>query len=173
MKPFNPRFNVRGAFCTSYDEAMFQAIGTRVAQPWHLPSPGGIPPRSPLGVVADPHFSRTVEAAEHAEEENRPGVADNPSPTRQRGGEMRSLALAARKELRVTASGRLRSHDNVFSTRHLCGLRGEKSALTGDETHSGLVLKYKGEEARYHLPGLPPATEDTMLTGRPRLSSHA
>ncbi len=42
-----------------------------------------------------------------------------------------------------------------------------------DEPCYSLVSECTGKVARDHLSGLPPATEDIMLTGRPRLSSHA
>ncbi len=64
-----------------------------------------------LYVVA---FLTTAEIAEHAKGEIRPGIYDDPSPKRQRGVENRSLALAARREYRVNAHGRLGSHDYVF-----------------------------------------------------------
>ncbi len=71
---------------------------------------GGFPysrsqrPAEPNG--ANPLFLRTAEPAEHAEEENRPGIPDDPSPKRRRGVEHRSLALPARKERRIDESGR-------------------------------------------------------------------
>ncbi len=49
-------------------------------------------------------FSRTAEIAEHAEEENRPGIPDDQSPKRQRGVEYR--LVAPQESLRT---GRLRS----------------------------------------------------------------
>ena len=119
------------------------------------------------------HFLRTAEIAEHADEENRSGIPDDPSPKRQRGVEHRSLALAARKEWHVNAHGRLGSnpgvvirgverctlsspsplgsHGNVLPTQHLGGLRGEKYALSSSQfghARKVVVVVVSREEAQ-------------------------
>ncbi len=109
------------------------------------------------------HVLHTAEIAEHAEEENGSEIPDDPSPKRKRGIEYRSLALAARKEWRINTHGRLGAnpgvatrrvasctlsspsllcpHGKVFSTKRLCGLRGEQFILSSSQfSHARKVV---------------------------------